>query len=81
MVFYSFQFAAAMVDLNEALRLSNDGGKAGCKALCQRGLLRRKLGDIEAAKADFTKAASLGSQFARSQVSYVRLYASSITSE
>lgn len=57
-----------MSDLNEALRLSSGNGRAGCKALCQRGLLRRKLGDTEAAKDDFAKAATLGSQFARTQV-------------
>lgn len=68
----SFDSAAALADLNEALRLSNGGGKAGCKALCQRGLLRRKLGDIDAAKDDFAKAATLGSQFARTQVCCIR---------
>lgn len=61
----------ALVDLNEALRLSDGGGKVGCQALCQHGLLMRKNGDIESARADFAKATKLGSQFARTQVSNI----------
>lgn len=62
--------AAAMLDLEQALKLSNSGGRTGCRALCQRGILRLKAEDIEGARADFEKAAKLGSQFARSQVCY-----------
>lgn len=63
------KFAAAMADLNDAVRLSNGAGRTGCRALCQRGLLWRRRNAIDAAKADFALAARLGSQFARSQVS------------
>lgn len=57
-----------MLDLEEALKLSQSAGRTGCRALIQRGLLKRKNGDIEAARRDFEQAAQLGSQFARAQV-------------
>lgn len=60
-----------MSDLNEAIRLSAGVGRTGCRALCQRGLLWRRSDAIEAAKADFARAARLGSKFARSQVSLI----------
>lgn len=59
-----------MLDLEQALKLSDSAGRTGCRALCQRGLLRRKANDIEGARADFEKDAKMGSQFARSQVLY-----------
>lgn len=61
-------FPAALADLEEALKLSKSSGRTGCKALCQRGLLRRKHNNDDAAKEDFSNAAKLGSKFARSQV-------------
>lgn len=57
-----------MEDLNKALRLSNSSGRTGCRALCQRGVLKRLKHDNEGAKLDFEQAAQLGSQFAKSQV-------------
>lgn len=57
-----------MQDLNKALELCKSSGRTGCRALCQRGLLRRKSGDNEGAIEDFEKAAKLGSKFARTQV-------------
>jgi len=59
--------------LENALRLSNNSGRTGCRAFCQRGILRRKNKDDTGAKDDFEKAAKLGSQFARNQVSFYYL--------
>lgn len=58
-----------MEDLNRALKLSNSSGRTGCRALCQRGVLKRLKNDIDGARLDFEQAAKLGSQFAKSQVS------------
>lgn len=62
--------SAAMEDLEIALKLSNSSGRSGCRALCQRGVLRRLKQDIDGARSDFEAAAKLGSQFARSQVNF-----------
>uniref|UniRef100_A0A336LUL5 CSON001182 protein n=1 Tax=Culicoides sonorensis TaxID=179676 RepID=A0A336LUL5_CULSO len=59
---------AAMEDLNKALKLCKSSGRTGCRALCQRGVLKRFKEDIEGAREDFELAAKLGSQFARAQL-------------
>lgn len=74
-VFKGFFHAAALADLEHALRLSNSGGRSGCKALCQRGLLRRKVKNVDGAKEDFSAAARLGSKFARNQLVELNPYA------
>lgn len=57
-----------MLDIEKALTLSKRKGRVGCQALCQRGVIFRKLGNDEKAKADFNEAAKLGSEFAKKQV-------------
>lgn len=64
-----------MSDLEQAINLSNASGRAGCKALCQRGLLRRKAANVDGAKEDFSAAAKLGSKFARNQLVEMNPYA------
>lgn len=64
-----FLFIEALGDLNKALELANDQQtRTKCHAHCQRGVLHRKLDNLEAARADFEAAAQLGSKFAREQV-------------
>uniref|UniRef100_A0A182PZE3 Tetratricopeptide repeat protein 36 n=1 Tax=Anopheles farauti TaxID=69004 RepID=A0A182PZE3_9DIPT len=58
----------ALADIEQALRLSNNAGRTGCRALCQRGILKRKNNDIDGAREDFEIAAKLGSKFARTQL-------------
>ncbi|XP_063710165.1 tetratricopeptide repeat protein 36 homolog [Culicoides brevitarsis] len=65
---------AAMEDLNKALKLCKSSGRTGCRALCQRGVLKRLKNDIEGARADFEEAAKLGSQFAKSQLVEINPY-------
>lgn len=50
-------------------------GKAGTKALCQRGLLHRLAGREDEAKRDFEVAAKHGSAFARTQLVNLNPYA------
>lgn len=58
-----------MNDLNRALELANEQqSRTKCHAHCQRGVLFRKLENLDAARADFEAAAQLGSKFAREQV-------------
>lgn len=59
----------AFNDLTTAINLSSDNyKKTKCQAYCQRGLLHRKFGNDENARADFEIAAKIGSKFAKSQV-------------
>ncbi|KFB47261.1 AGAP010928-PA-like protein [Anopheles sinensis] len=58
----------ALQDIEEALKLSNGSGRTGCRALCQRGILKRKSNDVDGARQDFEQAAKLGSKFARTQL-------------
>uniref|UniRef100_A0A8W7NZV4 Tetratricopeptide repeat protein 36 n=1 Tax=Anopheles coluzzii TaxID=1518534 RepID=A0A8W7NZV4_ANOCL len=58
----------ALSDIDQALKLSNQTGRTGCRALCQRGILKRKNNDVDGARADFEVAAKLGSKFARTQL-------------
>lgn len=59
----------ALNDLNRALDLASEQQpRTKCHAHCQRGVLHRKLENLDAARADFEAAAQLGSKFAREQV-------------
>ncbi|KAG8234068.1 hypothetical protein J437_LFUL013564 [Ladona fulva] len=65
----------AMLDLNNAINLSQGKGHAARQAFCQRGMLLRKEGKDPEAKTDFEKAANLGSDFAKAQVVEMNPYA------
>ncbi|XP_035785397.1 tetratricopeptide repeat protein 36 homolog [Anopheles albimanus] len=65
----------ALKDIERALELSERTGRTGCRALCQRGILRRKDGDVDGAREDFEAAARLGSHFARTQLIELNPYA------
>lgn len=66
---------AAVADLNEAITLSGGQGRSGCQALCQRGIMNRREGQDDLARADFEAAAKLGSQFAKMQLIELNPYA------
>ncbi|XP_046746627.1 tetratricopeptide repeat protein 36 [Diprion similis] len=65
----------AMKDLNLAVELSNGQGRAGIRALCQRGILLRKNNKLDEARRDFSEAAKSGSKFAKSQLVELNPYA------
>ncbi|CAL8363685.1 unnamed protein product [Merluccius merluccius] len=67
--------AGALADLDLAISLSGGVGRTACQALVQRGLLLRLASRDEDAKADFDKAAALGSEFARQQAVALNPYA------
>ncbi|CAG5090151.1 Similar to Ttc36: Tetratricopeptide repeat protein 36 (Rattus norvegicus) [Cotesia congregata] len=69
------EITEALKDLDQAVTLSSGRGKAGTKALCQRGLLHRLEGRKDEAKRDFEIAAKNGSAFARSQLVDLNPYA------
>ncbi|EDV97232.1 tetratricopeptide repeat protein 36 homolog [Drosophila grimshawi] len=59
----------ALSDLNRALQLATDKQlRTKCHAHCQRGVLYRKLENLDAARTDFEAAAQLGSKFAKEQL-------------
>ena len=58
----------ALESLNKAIELSGGEGSVACQAFLQRALLKQVKLDEKGALADFEKAASLGSEFASSQV-------------
>lgn len=59
----------AFVDLNRSIIACTEKNlRTKCQALCQRGVLYRKMEKLDEARADFEDAASLGSKFARTQV-------------
>ncbi len=67
-----------MADLSKAIDLSSDdktSQKTLSLALTQRGILYRFLGDEKASLEDFTRAAELGSAFAKQQVLLLNPYA------
>ncbi|XP_055856852.1 tetratricopeptide repeat protein 36 homolog [Episyrphus balteatus] len=64
----------ALKYLNRALELSSQQARTRCQALCQRGLLYRKMENISAAKDDFEEASKLGSRFARNQLVEINPY-------
>lgn len=70
-----FSFAAALHDLNNAINLSDGKGRSACLALCQRALIYRFQDKHEMAVDDFKKAATMGSDFARSQLVQMNPYA------
>ncbi|XP_068633605.1 tetratricopeptide repeat protein 36 [Battus philenor] len=66
----------AMADLDRALELTQGkGSRARALALCQRGVLLRKRGSDDEARAAFAEAAKLGSSFAKKQVVEMNPYA------
>ncbi|XP_017080066.2 tetratricopeptide repeat protein 36 homolog [Drosophila eugracilis] len=66
----------ALDDLNRALELANDQqARTKCHAHCQRGVLYRKLDNLDKARADFEAAAQLGSKFAREQLVEINPFA------
>lgn len=68
-------FAGALGDLDQAIALSGSTGHTACQALVQRGLLHRLARQNDEARADFEKAAALGSEFARQQAVVLNPYA------
>ncbi|XP_078491863.1 tetratricopeptide repeat protein 36-like [Ciona intestinalis] len=58
----------ALEDLNTAIKLSGERGKAGELALVQRGMIRKLKGQKEDAFDDFKKAADLGNKFAKQEI-------------
>ncbi|XP_016964887.1 tetratricopeptide repeat protein 36 homolog [Drosophila biarmipes] len=66
----------ALNDLNRAVELAHEQQvRTKCHAHCQRGVLYRKLDNLEAARADFEAAAQLGSKFAREQLVEINPFA------
>ncbi|XP_030023827.2 tetratricopeptide repeat protein 36 [Manduca sexta] len=66
----------AMRDLDRALELTKgQNNRARALALCQRGVLLRKLGKDDGARVAFAEAAKLGSSFAKKQVVEMNPYA------
>ncbi|KAL7879016.1 hypothetical protein AOLI_G00099900 [Acnodon oligacanthus] len=65
----------AIEDLEQAISLSKDNGRSACQAHVQRGLLLRLACRDEEARADFERAAALGSEFARQQAIILNPYA------
>ncbi|XP_023235830.1 tetratricopeptide repeat protein 36 homolog [Centruroides sculpturatus] len=65
----------ALEDLNNAINVSQDKGKACCQAYCQRALIHRLQGNNDAARKDFESSARLGSEFAKSQLVQMNPYA------
>ncbi|XP_017320808.3 tetratricopeptide repeat protein 36 [Ictalurus punctatus] len=66
---------SAIEDLDQAILLSKGTGHTACQALVQRGLLLRLAHRDEDARADFERAAALGSKFARQQAVILNPYA------
>ncbi|CAD6195578.1 unnamed protein product [Caenorhabditis auriculariae] len=69
------QIEEALADLNEALKLGNEKGKAACQAFVQRGSIYRLQGNDDKAREDFQAAAELGSSFAKMQLVTLNPYA------
>nr|AEE62295.1 unknown [Dendroctonus ponderosae] len=73
---YLRRFEDAFNDLTIAIELcTNQHQKTLCQAYCQRGILHKRAGRKELAKADFDKASALGSKFAKSQLVELNPYA------
>merc|ERR1712192_344520 len=66
---------SALKDLDTAIKLSKGKGKAGCNALCQRGVLLRKEGRDDDAMENFKTAAENGSGFAKAMLVEMNPYA------
>ncbi|KAG7262015.1 hypothetical protein CRUP_026654 [Coryphaenoides rupestris] len=65
----------ALADLDRAIALSGGAGRTARQALVQRGLLLRLAQRDDDARADFERAAALGSEFARRQAAALNPYA------
>ncbi|CAH2265155.1 tetratricopeptide repeat protein 36 homolog [Pararge aegeria] len=66
----------AIQDLDRVLQLTEgQASRARALALCQRGVLMRKRGADDQARAAFTEAAKLGSGFAKKQIVELNPYA------
>lgn len=66
----------ALIDLTKSIELSTSQHQlTKCRALCQRGIVKRKLNDIDGAREDFNESAKLGSKFARQQLVTLNPYA------
>ncbi|KAH8273745.1 hypothetical protein KR018_009590, partial [Drosophila ironensis] len=66
----------ALDDLNRSLALATDAEvRTKCHAHCQRGVLYRKLENVDAARSDFAAAANLGSKFAKEQLVEINPFA------
>lgn len=73
---FLYFYLVALVDLAKSLDLCNDSHPlTQCRALCQRGIIKRKQNDIDAARDDFNESAKLGSKFAREQLVTLNPYA------
>lgn len=68
--------SVALADLSRSIFLSKDSHQlTKCRAFCQRGIIKRKLNDLEGAHDDFNQSAKLGSKFARQQLIDLNPYA------
>lgn len=67
--------SGALEDLERAIALSGGAGRTARQSLVQRGLLHRLMHQDAEARADFEKAAALGSEFARQQAVMLNPYA------
>ena len=66
----------AIIDLNKSIELATDAFKlTKCRALTQRGIIKRKQNDLDGARDDFNESAKLGSKFARQQLVDLNPYA------
>uniref|UniRef100_A0A914X1W6 Tetratricopeptide repeat protein 36 n=1 Tax=Plectus sambesii TaxID=2011161 RepID=A0A914X1W6_9BILA len=65
----------ALNDLNKAIELSGGKGKAACQAYVQRAMIARLQNRDADAKADYEKAAEMGSSFAKMQLIAMNPYA------
>ena len=74
-VFSSGDISRALEDLNKAIDLSKDHGAAAAQAYTQRGLIHRLNREEKQSYEDFSKAAALGSTFAKSMVVQLNPYA------
>lgn len=69
-------YSVALVDLTRSIELSGATfPRTSCRAYCQRGIIKKKIGDVEGAREDFNESAKLGSKFARHQIADLNPYA------
>lgn len=72
----TLSFSVAIDDLSRSIELAGDDFPlTKCRALCQRGIIHRKLNNVDAARDDFNESAKLGSKFARQQLVGLNPYA------
>jgi hypothetical protein len=65
----TLSLSVALDDLSRSIELAGcDFPLTKCRAFCQRGIIRRKLNELESARDDFNESAKLGSKFARQQL-------------